>query len=190
MQDANIQAIKTSFRRLSLELHPDKNPAENADEQFRNLVAIYEVLKDSKKRKYYDEVLINGLPNWRSAVYYYRHVRRIGLLELCLFLFILLSIGQYLVGWASYLERKYTLVGKIFILYDFNQIRYLLIGTSKRKETKENSSNDRNSKTISLQYSANTNPMPLMDCRYIITMGNQFTQGEGYGKIRRRTSRK
>ncbi|KAF2905323.1 hypothetical protein ILUMI_00850 [Ignelater luminosus] len=108
-QDANIQTIKASFRRLSLELHPDKNPAENADEQFRNLVAIYEVLKDSKKRKYYDEVLINGLPNWRSAVYYYRHVRRIGLLELCLFLFILVSIGQYLVGWASYLERKYTL---------------------------------------------------------------------------------
>lgn len=108
-RDADTQTIKSAFRRLSLELHPDKNPAENADEQFRNLVAIYEVLKDSSKRKYYDEVLINGLPNWRSAVYYYRHVRRIGLLELCLFLFVLISIGQYLVGWASYLERKYTM---------------------------------------------------------------------------------
>lgn len=108
-QDADLPAIKKTFRRLSLELHPDKNPSENADEEFRNLVAIYDVLKDTTKRKYYNEVLINGLPNWRSAVYYYRHVRRIGLLELCLLLLIIISIGQYLVGWATYFEKKYTL---------------------------------------------------------------------------------
>ncbi|KAF5298756.1 hypothetical protein FQR65_LT09625 [Abscondita terminalis] len=108
-KDADTQTIKSAFRKLSLLLHPDKNSAENAEQQFRNLVAIYDVLKDTTKRKYYDEVLVNGLPNWRSAIYYYRHVRRIGLLELCLFLFVLISIGQYLVGWASYFERRYSL---------------------------------------------------------------------------------
>uniref|UniRef100_A0A1Y1KTA4 DnaJ homolog subfamily C member 1 n=1 Tax=Photinus pyralis TaxID=7054 RepID=A0A1Y1KTA4_PHOPY len=108
-QDADTPTIKSAFRKLSLTLHPDKNSAENAEEQFRHLVAIYDVLKDSTKRKYYDDVLVNGLPNWRSAIYYYRHVRRIGLLELCLLLLVVISVGQYIVGWASYYERKFTL---------------------------------------------------------------------------------
>ncbi|KAF5301209.1 hypothetical protein FQA39_LY10795 [Lamprigera yunnana] len=108
-QDADTQTIRSAFRKLSLLLHPDKNSAINAEEQFRNLVSIYDVLKDPVKRKYYDEVLVNGLPNWRSAIYYYRHVRRIGLLELCLILLTLISVGQYLVGWGSYIERKYSL---------------------------------------------------------------------------------
>lgn len=93
-------------------LHPDKNLEVDTSEQFRHLVAIYEVLKDPIKRKYYDEVLINGLPNWRSAVYYYRHVRKMGLLEMSIILFCIITVGQYIVAWAAYLEKKYTLVRK------------------------------------------------------------------------------
>lgn len=109
-QDAEAQAIKSAYRRLTRELHPDKNSADNAEEQFRNLVSIYDVLKDPIKRQYYDEVLVNGLPNWRSAVYYYRKVRRVGLLELFVLLFVLITAFQYVIAWASYFERKYTLV--------------------------------------------------------------------------------
>lgn len=109
-QDADAQAIKSAYRRLSRELHPDKNSADNAEEQFRNLVSIYDVLKDPTKRQYYDDVLVNGLPNWRSAVYYYRKVRRVGLLELVVLLFVLITAFQYVIAWASYFERKYTLV--------------------------------------------------------------------------------
>ncbi|XP_076300464.1 dnaJ homolog subfamily C member 1 [Lasioglossum baleicum] len=107
-QTANASEIKKAFRRLSLQLHPDKNPAEDAEQQFRKLVAVYDVLKDSGKRQRYDNVLVNGLPNWRSAVYYYRHVRKMGLLELSIILFLVFTVGQYLVAWGAYFEKRYT----------------------------------------------------------------------------------
>ncbi|XP_012262900.2 dnaJ homolog subfamily C member 1 [Athalia rosae] len=107
-QDANSTDIRKAFRRLSLVLHPDKNSAPDAEEKFRNLVAVYDVLRDPGKRERYNNVLINGLPNWRSAVYYYRHVRKMGLLEMSIILFIVITIGQYIVGWAAYFEKRYT----------------------------------------------------------------------------------
>lgn len=105
--------VRSAFKRMSLVLHPDKNKDIDTSEQFRNLVSVYEVIKDPVKRKYYDEVLINGLPNWRSAVYYYRHVRKMGLIELSIILFMIITVGQYIVAWASYFETQYTLVSKI-----------------------------------------------------------------------------
>nr|XP_022909752.1 dnaJ homolog subfamily C member 1 [Onthophagus taurus] len=108
-QNASLSDIKSAFRRQSLLLHPDKNPGVDTSEQFRHVVAIYDVLKDANKRKYYDEVLVNGLPNWKSAVYYYRYVRKMGLLETSIILFIIITIGQYLVAWGAYFEKKLTL---------------------------------------------------------------------------------
>ncbi|XP_055385923.1 dnaJ homolog subfamily C member 1-like [Condylostylus longicornis] len=107
-QDASAQQIKKAFRNLSVMLHPDKNKASDANIQFRNIVAIYEVLKDSSKREKYDKVLKEGLPNWKSALFYYRRVRKLGLAEGTLIVFIVFSIGQYLYAWASFLEKKYT----------------------------------------------------------------------------------
>lgn len=37
MQNANASDIKKAFRRLSLQLHPDKNPSEDAELKFRNV---------------------------------------------------------------------------------------------------------------------------------------------------------
>lgn len=107
-QSANASDIKKAFRRLSLQLHPDKNSAADAEEQFRKLVAVYDILKDPGKRQKYDNVLINGLPNWRSAVFYYRRVRKVGLLEMSILLFIVITIAQYVVAWAVYVEKCYT----------------------------------------------------------------------------------
>ncbi|XP_075238024.1 uncharacterized protein F54F2.9 isoform X2 [Lycorma delicatula] len=108
-QNANQAQIKKAFRRLSLVLHPDKNDAPDAEVKFRQLVAVYDILKDSNKRKCYDNVLENGLPDWKQVVYYYRRVRKMGLTEMSIILFIIISIGQYLVGWAQYLEYKFTI---------------------------------------------------------------------------------
>lgn len=105
-----MSEVKRAFRSLSIVLHPDKSAAEDADVQFRNLVSVYEVLKDSGKREKYDGVLKNGLPNWRSAVYYFRKVRKMGLLEGALLIFIITTVGQYFVSWAVYIEKKYTMV--------------------------------------------------------------------------------
>lgn len=93
---------------MSIQLHPDKNPSEDANIQFRNLVSIYEVLKDTSKREKYDKVLRDGLPNWKSALYYYRRMRKIGLYEGAGILFLIITVGQYLFAWAAYLEKKYT----------------------------------------------------------------------------------
>ncbi|KAJ2953016.1 hypothetical protein O0L34_g7398 [Tuta absoluta] len=106
--DSSQSEIKSAFRQLTLKLHPDKNDSPDADVQFRNLVSVHNILKDPGKREKYNEVLKNGLPNWRSAVYYYRHVRKMGLAEGAIILFIITTFGQYLVGWASYFEKRYT----------------------------------------------------------------------------------
>jgi DnaJ homolog subfamily C member 1 len=73
-------------------------------------VSIYEVLKDPAKREKYNNVLKNGLPNWKSATYYFRKARKVGLLEGALLIFVITTIGQYLVSWAVYLEKKHTMV--------------------------------------------------------------------------------
>jgi len=42
-QDAATSDIRRSYRKLSLVMHPDKNKTEGAEENFRILVAMYEV---------------------------------------------------------------------------------------------------------------------------------------------------
>lgn len=107
-ENADASDIRKAYRRLSLVLHPDKNDAPDAEIKFRQLVAVYDVLRDSKRRMHYDEVLKNGLPDWRQAVYYYRRVRKMGLAEMSVILFVLVTVGQYIVSWAAYFEKKYT----------------------------------------------------------------------------------
>ncbi|NXG49846.1 DNJC1 protein, partial [Psilopogon haemacephalus] len=105
-QDASSADIRKAYRKLSLTLHPDKNKDENAETQFRQLVAIYEVLKDEERRQRYDDILINGLPDWREPVFYYRRVRKMSNAELALLLFIILTVGHYAVVWSIYLEKQ------------------------------------------------------------------------------------
>lgn len=107
-ENADPVDIRKAYRRLSLVLHPDKNDAPDAEVKFRQLVAVYDVLRDANRRMRYDEVLKNGLPDWRQAVYYYRRVRKMGLAEMSVILFVLVTVGQYIVSWAAYLEKKYT----------------------------------------------------------------------------------
>nr|CAH7761670.1 unnamed protein product [Callosobruchus chinensis] len=112
-KDASNSEIKSAFRGLSLKLHPDKNKEVDTSEQFRNLVSVYEVLRSPAKRKYYDEVLINGLPNWRSGLFYYRYVRKMGMTEVIVILFAIATVGQYLMKWGAYFEKKLTLQDQV-----------------------------------------------------------------------------
>jgi len=108
-QDASSTDIRKAYRQMSLVWHPDKNSDPNAETKFRQLVAIYEVLKDENRRKRYHEVLEFGLPDWRMPVFYYRRVRKLGLLELAILLLSIITLGHYLVGWAVYWEKKLEL---------------------------------------------------------------------------------
>ncbi|XP_060589388.1 LOW QUALITY PROTEIN: dnaJ homolog subfamily C member 1-like [Ruditapes philippinarum] len=122
-RSASNSEIKKAYRKKTLILHPDKNEAVDAEEQFRKLVAVYETLKDEEKREKYNHVLDFGLPDWRQPVYYYRKARKLGLLELALVLCLIVTIGQYFVMWAVYLERRLA-------LEDFFE-------SKKKKETKK-----------------------------------------------------
>ncbi|KAJ8011133.1 hypothetical protein DPEC_G00055020 [Dallia pectoralis] len=104
--DASSADIRKAYRRLSLTLHPDKNKDENAEMQFRQLVAIYEVLKDEQRRERYNDVLVNGLPDWRQPVFYYRRVRKMSNGELGFLLFLILTVCHYAVIWSIYLEKQ------------------------------------------------------------------------------------
>ncbi|XP_006002456.1 dnaJ homolog subfamily C member 1 [Latimeria chalumnae] len=105
-QEASSADIRKAYRKLSLTLHPDKNKEENAETEFRKLVAIYEVLKDEERRQRYHDILVNGLPDWRQPVFYYRRVRKMSNAELGLLLFIILTVGHYAVVWSIYLEKQ------------------------------------------------------------------------------------
>ncbi|MGW8320293.1 MAG: DnaJ C-terminal domain-containing protein [Thermodesulfobacteriota bacterium] len=54
-KDASPEAIKKQYRKLAMEVHPDRNKGDKqAEEKFKNINEAYAVLSDPKKRKQYD----------------------------------------------------------------------------------------------------------------------------------------
>jgi molecular chaperone DnaJ len=54
---ASVDEIKSAYRKLAKEYHPDMNPNDRkaAEEKFKELSEAYEVLSDAKKRQVYDQ---------------------------------------------------------------------------------------------------------------------------------------
>jgi molecular chaperone DnaJ len=61
-RNADGNEIKAKYRKLALKHHPDRNPGDkDAEEKFKEAAEAYEVLRDTEKRKIYDQFGHEGL---------------------------------------------------------------------------------------------------------------------------------
>lgn len=54
-RDADEEEIKTAYRKLAMEYHPDRSDHDDAEQKFKKITEAYEVLRDPEKRKMYDQ---------------------------------------------------------------------------------------------------------------------------------------
>lgn len=61
-RDAPLDEIKRAYRKLAVQFHPDRNPGDKkSEEQFKEATEAYEVLRDERKRRTYDQFGFAGL---------------------------------------------------------------------------------------------------------------------------------
>jgi curved DNA-binding protein len=58
--DAEAKEVKTAYRKLARKYHPDMNPDKGSEEKFKEVAEAYQVLKDTKSRAEFDELLKYG----------------------------------------------------------------------------------------------------------------------------------
>ena len=66
-RDADADAIKKAYRKLAIQLHPDRNKAPDAEERFKELSEAYAVLSDGEKKQRYDQFGHAGIDQQYSS---------------------------------------------------------------------------------------------------------------------------
>jgi molecular chaperone DnaJ len=65
-RNADEKAIKSAFRQLALEYHPDRNKEPGAEDKFKEIAEAYAVVSDPKKRAAYDSGGMLGVAGFSS----------------------------------------------------------------------------------------------------------------------------
>jgi molecular chaperone DnaJ len=65
-RDADEKAVKEAYHKLAMHWHPDRNPAPNAEEKFKEIAKAYAILKDPKKRARYDTQGMEGVAHFTA----------------------------------------------------------------------------------------------------------------------------
>lgn len=73
-RDADPDAIKKAYRKLAIQLHPDRNKASDAEDKFKELSEAYAVLSDPSKRARYDQLGHAGIDQQYSSDDLYRNI--------------------------------------------------------------------------------------------------------------------
>lgn len=53
--DASVEEVKRAYRKLAVELHPDRNQTPGAEDRFKEITLAYQTLSSPARRKRYDE---------------------------------------------------------------------------------------------------------------------------------------
>ena len=108
-EQASYDEIGKAFRRLSMKMHPDKQPKgtplEEADRLYRTIQFVGALLRDPKGRERY-RWLLHEAPAWhRQSQYTIRKMVKVSRLSLwqsiCLALGVIL-VGQFILQWAAW----------------------------------------------------------------------------------------
>ncbi|KAM3171940.1 hypothetical protein ACTXT7_015579 [Hymenolepis weldensis] len=106
---ASSADIKHAYRKLSMELHPDRNKDDpEAGVKFRQLSVIYQILRDNDRRERYNEALEHGIPDWKTPVFYYRKLRKMSNHEICALVTIVSITIHFATLWGFAYERRWT----------------------------------------------------------------------------------
>ncbi len=73
-RDADPDAIKKAYRKLAIQVHPDRNKAPDAEEKFKELSEAYAVVSDPEKKAKYDQFGHAGIDAQYSADDLYRNI--------------------------------------------------------------------------------------------------------------------